>query len=83
MANERTVYAWREAMVGFYWRKVNPQLVGEELARIAKAGKLTPEAVIDRARDEGSVLHQALGRVIRKVERQRELHGAAVSERVL
>jgi hypothetical protein len=57
MANER--YTWRNSKVGFYWNKVNPQLVGEELARIARAGKLTPEAVIERARDEVSVLHQA------------------------
>ena len=48
-----TAYQWKS---GFHV-KADAQKVGEQLARIERKGRLTPEALVSANRREGSVLH--------------------------
>ena len=47
------VYRWREGTRA----RVNPQVAGEELERLASAGEVTPGRIVDASRPEDAPLH--------------------------
>lgn len=56
---ETAVYTWAPSTPDFHSAKVDVQAVGQELQRIAEAGKLTADAVVEKAKVKKSPLHDA------------------------